>query len=162
MGPGSLFVDPDTHPAGEALGPLGGSGERRVDKIAFELVENVGAPVTTGCRTLFATHYHELTELADTKQAVANYNVAVREWNEEIIFLHKILPGAADKSYGIQVARLAGLPKPVVERAKSILSHLELHSVKPEAKKQGPKAKNTVQDEMPRPAAPQMDLFSDF
>jgi DNA mismatch repair protein MutS len=117
---------------------------------------------TIGCRTLFATHYHELTDLANTKQAVANYNVAVREWNEEIIFLHKILPGAADKSYGIQVARLAGLPKPVVERAKSILSHLELHSVKPEAKKQGPKAKNTVQDEIPRPAAPQMDLFGDF
>ncbi|MES2475949.1 MAG: DNA mismatch repair protein MutS [Verrucomicrobiota bacterium] len=117
---------------------------------------------TIGCRTLFATHYHELTDLANTKQAVANYNVAVREWNEEIIFLHKILPGAADKSYGIQVARLAGLPKPVVERAKSILSHLELHSVKPEAKKQGPKAKNTVQDDMPRPAAPQMDLFADF
>ncbi len=117
---------------------------------------------TIGCRTLFATHYHELTDLANTKAAVANYNVAVREWNEEIIFLHKILPGAADKSYGIQVARLAGLPKPVVERAKSILSHLELHSVKPEAKQQGPKAKNTVQDALPRPNAPQMDLFADF
>ena len=119
---------------------------------------------TIGCRTLFATHYHELTDLANTKSAVANYNVAVREWNEEIIFLHKILPGAADKSYGIQVARLAGLPKPVVERAKSILSHLELHSVKPEAKKQGPKAKNMVQDQndLPKPNAPQMDLFADF
>ena len=119
---------------------------------------------TIGCRTLFATHYHELTDLANTKQAVANYNVAVREWNEEIIFLHKILPGAADKSYGIQVARLAGLPKAVVERAKSILSHLELHSVKPEAKKQGPKAKNMVQDQddLPKPNPPQMDLFADF
>ncbi len=119
---------------------------------------------TIGCRTLFATHYHELTDLANTKAAVANYNVAVREWNDEIIFLHKILPGAADKSYGIQVARLAGLPKPVVERAKSILSHLELHSVKPEAKKQGPKAKNTVQDQniMPKPNPPQMDLFAEF
>ena len=117
---------------------------------------------TIGCRTLFATHYHELTDLANTKQAVANYNVAVREWNEEIIFLHKILPGAADKSYGIQVARLAGLPKLVVERAKSILSHLELHSVKPEQKKQGPKAKNTVQDEFPKPNPPQLDLFADF
>ena len=119
---------------------------------------------TIGCRTLFATHYHELTDLANTRPAVANYNVAVREWNEEIIFLHKILPGAADKSYGIQVARLAGLPKPVVERAKSILSHLELHSVKPDAKKQGPKAKNMVQDQnvLPRPNAPQMDLFADF
>ena len=117
---------------------------------------------TIGCRTLFATHYHELTDLANTRQAVANYNVAVREWNEEIIFLHKILPGAADKSYGIQVARLAGLPKPVVERAKSILSHLELHSVKPEAKSQGPKAKNTVQDALPKPNPPQLDLFGEF
>jgi len=114
------------------------------------------------CRALFATHYHELTDLANTKPAVANCNVAVREWNDEIIFLHKILPGAADKSYGIQVARLAGLPKPVVERAKSILSHLELHSIKPEAKSQGPKAKNTVQDAMPTAQSPQLDLFADF
>ncbi|MGD9419065.1 MAG: DNA mismatch repair protein MutS [Verrucomicrobiota bacterium JB025] len=112
----------------------------------------------TSCRTLFATHYHELTDLSNTKPAVANYNVAVREWNEEIIFLHKILPGAADKSYGIQVARLAGLPKPVVERAKSILSHLELHSVKPEAKKRGPKAKNTKQPTLPEPNPPQLDF----
>jgi DNA mismatch repair protein MutS len=116
----------------------------------------------TGSRTLFATHYHELTDLSNTKPAVANYNVAVREWNEEIIFLHKILPGAADKSYGIQVARLAGLPKQVVDRAKAILSHLELHSVKPEAKKQGPKAKNTAQTTFPQANPPQMDLFSNF
>ncbi len=130
--------------------------------IAWSVAEHLHD--TIGCRTLFATHYHELTDLANTKSAVANYNVAVREWNEEIIFLHKILPGAADKSYGIQVARLAGLPKSVVERAKSILSHLELHSVKPEAKKQGPKAKNMVQDQndFPKPNAPQMDLFADF
>ena len=128
--------------------------------IAWAVAEHLHDSI--GCRTLFATHYHELTDLANTRPAVANYNVAVREWNEEIIFLHKILPGAADKSYGIQVARLAGLPKPVIERAKSILSHLELHSVKPEAKTQGPKAKNMVQDDMPRPAAPQMDLFADF
>jgi DNA mismatch repair protein MutS len=128
--------------------------------IAWAVAEHLHDSI--GCRTLFATHYHELTDLANTKSAVANYNVAVREWNDEIIFLHKILPGAADKSYGIQVARLAGLPKPVVERAKAILSHLELHSVKPEAKSQGPKAKNTVQDALPRPNAPQMDLFAEF
>ncbi len=130
--------------------------------IAWSVAEHLHD--TIGCRTLFATHYHELTDLANTKSAVANYNVAVREWNEEIIFLHKILPGAADKSYGIQVARLAGLPKSVVERAKSILSHLELHSVKPEAKTQGPKAKNMVQDQgaLPKPNPPQMDLFADF
>ncbi len=76
-------------------------------------------------RTLFATHYHELTKLAEERSGVANFNVAVREWNEQIIFLRKIIPGGADKSYGIQVARLAGLPKEILERAKDILSHLE-------------------------------------
>jgi DNA mismatch repair protein MutS len=76
-------------------------------------------------RTLFATHYHELTELARTRTGVQNFNVAVREWNEQIIFLRKIVPGGADKSYGIQVARLAGLPKAILERAKEILANLE-------------------------------------
>ena len=76
-------------------------------------------------RTLFATHYHELTKLAKERTGVANFNVAVREWNEQIIFLRKIIPGGADKSYGIQVARLAGLPKEILDRAKDILSHLE-------------------------------------
>ena len=117
----------------------------------------------TRCRTLFATHYHELTDLQATRSGVANFNVAVREWNEEIIFLRKILPGAADKSYGIQVARLAGLPKSVLDRAKSILSHLELNSTKPEARSQGPKAKNTRQSEdLPTANPPQMDLFGQF
>jgi len=74
---------------------------------------------------LFATHYHELTKLAEERKGVCNYNVAVREWNEQIIFLRKIVPGGADKSYGIQVARLAGLPKEILDRAKDILSHLE-------------------------------------
>lgn len=113
----------------------------------------------TKCRTLFATHYHELTDLAETRPAVSNYNVAVREWNDEIIFLRKILPGAADKSYGIQVARLAGLPTPIIDRAKDILSHLEMHSAKPDAKKRGPKAKNTRPKDMPEPNPPQLDLF---
>ena len=76
-------------------------------------------------RTLFATHYHELTKLAQERSGVANYNVAVREWNEQIIFLRKIVPGGADRSYGIQVARLAGVPKPILDRAKDILAHLE-------------------------------------
>ncbi len=127
--------------------------------IAWAVAEHLHDQI--GCRTLFATHYHELTDLAAAKQAVENFNVAVREWNDEIIFLHKILPGAADKSYGIQVARLAGLPKPVVERAKSILSHLELNSTKPEAKQQ-PKAKNTKQPDKPEPNPPQLDLFSEM
>jgi DNA mismatch repair protein MutS len=76
-------------------------------------------------RSLFATHYHELTKLAAERQGVCNFNVAVREWNDQIIFLRKIVPGGADKSYGIQVARLAGLPKEILDRAKDILSHLE-------------------------------------
>ena len=76
-------------------------------------------------RTLFATHYHELTKLATERSGVVNFNVAVREWNEQIIFLRKIVPGGADKSYGIQVARLAGLPREILSRAKDILAHLE-------------------------------------
>ncbi|MEA3188338.1 MAG: mismatch repair protein MutS [Chthoniobacter sp.] len=76
-------------------------------------------------RTLFATHYHELTELEMTRAGVKNFNVAVREWNDQIIFLRKIVRGGADKSYGIQVARLAGLPPEVIGRAKEILANLE-------------------------------------
>ncbi len=77
------------------------------------------------CRTVFATHYHELTSLAGSLPGLRNYNVAVREWEEQLVFLHKILPGPADKSYGIHVARLAGVPTAVVERAKQILAQLE-------------------------------------
>jgi len=77
------------------------------------------------CRTLFATHYHELTELAELFTNVANCNVAVREWMDEVVFLHKILPGGTDKSYGIHVAKLAGVPKPVLERSQEILEELE-------------------------------------
>ena len=76
-------------------------------------------------RTLFATHYHELTELAMTLNGVRNYNIAVKEWNDQVIFLRKIVEGGADKSYGIQVARLAGLPGGVIERAREVLANLE-------------------------------------
>ncbi len=79
----------------------------------------------TGCRTLFATHYHELTDLAQSLSGVKNLNVAVREWQDDVIFLHKIVDGSADKSYGIHVARLAGVPKEVIERSKDILAQLE-------------------------------------
>ncbi len=78
-----------------------------------------------GCRTLFATHYHELTEMERSREGVGNLNVAVREWDDQVIFLHQIVPGAADKSYGIHVARLAGVPSEVIERAKDILAQLE-------------------------------------
>ncbi|MFQ5508949.1 MAG: DNA mismatch repair protein MutS [Leptospirillia bacterium] len=79
----------------------------------------------SGARTLFATHYHELTDLAQTRDGVENVNVQVREWNDEIVFLHKIVSGGADRSYGIQVARLAGLPNTVIERAREVLANLE-------------------------------------
>jgi DNA mismatch repair protein MutS len=78
-----------------------------------------------GCRTLFATHYHELTDLEQSLAGVQNYNVAVREWQDEVVFLHKIVAGAADKSYGIHVARLAGVPREVIGRSKEILAQLE-------------------------------------
>ncbi|MDY0126278.1 MAG: DNA mismatch repair protein MutS, partial [Anaerolineaceae bacterium] len=80
--------------------------------------------------TLFATHYHELTELAELFPGVRNYNVAVTEADEQVIFLHKIVPGAADRSYGIHVAQMAGLPAPVIARANEILKQLEASSGK--------------------------------
>jgi DNA mismatch repair protein MutS len=78
-----------------------------------------------GVKVLFATHFHELTELADRLPAVRNFHVAVREWNDEIVFLHKVRPGSTDRSYGLQVARLAGLPAPVIARARTLLAELE-------------------------------------
>lgn len=78
-----------------------------------------------GIKTLFATHYHELTDLALTKKRVKNYNVAVKEWNDEIIFLRKLVDGGTNRSYGIQVARLAGIPNEVIVRSKKILSNIE-------------------------------------
>ncbi len=78
-----------------------------------------------GVKTLFATHYHELTELAGKKPRVKNYNIAVKEWNDEIIFLRKLVEGGTNRSYGIQVARLAGIPDQVIRRAKKILYHIE-------------------------------------
>lgn len=87
-----------------------------------------------GARTLFATHYHEMVDLQHTHPAVSNWHVEVREWQDEIVFLRKVLPGPADKSYGIQVARLAGLPAPIIERAKQILTHLEMTATAREPK----------------------------
>jgi DNA mismatch repair protein MutS len=92
--------------------------------IAWAVVERLhdAAP---GAKVLFATHFHELTQLADRLAGVRNFHVAVREWNDEIIFLHKVRGGSTDRSYGIQVARLAGLPAPVITRAKALLTELE-------------------------------------
>ena len=107
-------------------------------------------------RSLFATHYHELIKLAEDRKGVCNLNVAVREWNEQIIFLRKIIPGGADKSYGIQVARLAGLPKEILNRAKEILAHLESSSrAQAEPKRRGKKSAKP----MPESQKPQLDLL---
>jgi len=93
--------------------------------IAWAVVEYLHDQPSLRPKTLFATHYHELTELALTKERVKNYNVAVSEWNNEIIFLRKIVEGGTNRSYGIQVARLAGIPQKVIDRAKEILLTLE-------------------------------------
>jgi DNA mismatch repair protein MutS len=108
-------------------------------------------------RTFFATHYHELTKLAAERKGVANYNVAVREWNEQIIFLRKIIPGGADKSYGIHVARLAGVPKEILDRARDILDHLEKPNGTAETQK--PTRGKRNKKSMPVSQKPQMDLF---
>ena len=95
--------------------------------LAWAITEHLHNQV--GCRALFATHYHELAQLAAKLPGLRNYNVVVREWQDEIVFLHKIAPGSADKSYGIHVARLAGVPEEVLERAREVLTELEMHPV---------------------------------
>jgi len=126
--------------------------------LAWSIVEHLHHVV--GAKTLFATHYHELTELAARLNRVRNFNVAVREWNDQIVFLRKIVEGGTDKSYGIQVARLAGVPKPVVERAKVILANLEESELTPEgnvrqaSRHRAERAK--LQQLVP---PPQLDLF---
>jgi DNA mismatch repair protein MutS len=91
--------------------------------IAWAVTEHVHEHI--GCKTVFATHYHELTQLADELPAVRNYNVAVREVGEQILFIHRLQPGGADRSYGIEVGRLAGLPRSVIDRAREMLTLLE-------------------------------------
>ena len=93
--------------------------------IAWAVAEYLHDKEDVRAKTLFATHYHELTELELTMERIKNYHVSVKEWKEDIIFLRKIVPGASDQSYGIHVARLAGIPLPVIERAKEILFNLE-------------------------------------
>ena len=93
--------------------------------IAWAVIEHLHPKDAAGPRTLFATHYHELTQLAKTLDRLENYSVAVKEWNDDIVFVRQVVKGAADRSYGIQVARLAGLPTTVIDRAKTILERLE-------------------------------------
>ena len=93
--------------------------------LAWAVAEHLATDPKLRPKTLFATHYHELTDLADATPGVVNFHVAAREWKDDIVFLRKIVPGRSDRSYGIQVARLAGLPQPVVDRAREILAALE-------------------------------------
>jgi len=119
--------------------------------LAWAVSEYIASHVK--CRTLFATHYHELTELEDLLAPAANLNVAVREWADEIVFLHKIVPGGTDRSYGVHVARLAGVPKGVVDRAKQILPQLQAHLA------EGLKLPELAR--RAKHAAAQMSLFAD-
>jgi DNA mismatch repair protein MutS len=126
--------------------------------LAWSIVEHLHNQV--GAKTLFATHYHELTELAQRLPRLKNFNVAVREWRDQIVFLRKIVEGGTDKSYGIHVARLAGVPKEVLERAKVILGNLEESELTPEGTVRQSARRQQDRDKLKQLAPPpQMDLF---
>jgi len=111
--------------------------------IAWAVAEHLHDAPGLGARTLFATHYHELIELADSMPRMRNAHFEVREWGSEVVFLRRLVPGGASRSYGIQVARLAGLPEPVIARAREVLAGLE-----------APRAASD------HPAPPQLPLFA--
>ena len=125
--------------------------------LAWSIVEHLHNQV--GAKTLFATHYHELTELSARLPRLKNFNVAVREWHDSIVFLRKIVEGGTDKSYGIQVARLAGVPKPVLERAKQILGNLEESELTPEGNVRQPRKQHDREKLKSLAPTPQLDLF---
>jgi DNA mismatch repair protein MutS len=127
--------------------------------IAWAVTEHIHNNPKIGSKTLFATHFHELTELAKFLPRVKNYNVAVKEWGDEVIFLRKIVPGGCDDSYGIQVARLAGIPKQVLERAKEILAELENGEVRQQRVPQGLNHFGSGQAK-PKPVSYQLSIFS--
>jgi DNA mismatch repair protein MutS len=103
--------------------------------IAWAVAEHVNGSI--GAKTLFATHYHELSELGKTVRGIRNYTVQVKEWEDRVVFLRKVIPGESDRSYGVYVAELAGLPKAVVDRARDVLSNLE--RVREMSRPEGPK-----------------------
>jgi len=121
--------------------------------IAWAAAEHIHDRISA--RTLFATHYHEIAQLAATLSGVRNYNVAVREWQGEVVFLHHIVPGHTDQSYGIHVAQLAGVPREVVDRARDILAHLEQNAVGPDEQPSfAPR-----REDVPHPKQLQIPLF---
>jgi DNA mismatch repair protein MutS len=134
--------------------------------LAWSVAEALADSARIGARTLFATHYHELTELAKTHPGVRNYNVAVRERGDEILFLRKIIEGGSDRSYGLHVARLAGIPRAIITRAQEVLARLE-SGMSSEGKPAGEESANLQSDIDPTLPPPhpvlnevrQMDLF---
>jgi DNA mismatch repair protein MutS len=127
-----------------------GRGTSTLDglSLAFAISEHIAGSVK--CRTMFATHYHELTDLSRQYKGVRNLNVAVREWQDQVVFLHRIVEGGTDRSYGIHVARLAGIPKAVLNRARELLGQLAVQHVNQAASRKRSSAE-----------ANQMDLFGD-
>lgn len=133
--------------------------------IAWALAEYILDRGHLGARTLFATHYHEMTQLETIRDGIKNYTVLVREKDQDVLFLRKIIPGKADRSYGIQVAKLAGIPKPVLDRAKNILYQLEQDTSSNNVSLSDDSVKSPNEDSTPKPhvileEVKQMDLFS--
>lgn len=129
--------------------------------IAWSVTEHVHNVLQ--CKTIFATHYHELTQLADELVAVRNYNVSVREVGDQVLFLHRLQPGGADRSYGIEVGRLAGLPAEVIGRAREVLRLLEGEQLVPALRRRAAGGGSTVGagvEPAPRTAGPQLGLFA--
>jgi len=121
--------------------------------LAWSIVEYIHNNPKVAAKTLFATHYHELTELENVLPRVKNFNIVVKEWNDKIIFLRKIERGSADQSYGIQVARLAGVPEKVIRRAKQILHNLEEHEISPQG------LSKTAKKQLSNYYSNQLDIF---
>jgi DNA mismatch repair protein MutS len=125
-----------------------GRGTSTLDglSLAWAIAEHIALEVKS--RTLFATHYHELTDLARRIGGVRNFNVAVREWEDQVVFLHRIVEGGTDRSYGIHVARLAGIPPEVLARARQLLSELAVQHVGSATAPKGPRAPHQDQMEL--------------
>jgi DNA mismatch repair protein MutS len=130
-----------------------GRGTSTLDglSLAWAVAEHLAA---RGPRCLFATHYHELTELAEQHDEIRNLNVTVREWQDQVVFLHRIVPGAADRSYGIHVARIAGLPSDIVKRADELLNQLAVNHIN--------ESPSTASPETTDHRSAQMSLFTEY
>jgi DNA mismatch repair protein MutS len=137
-----------------------GRGTSTLDglSLAWAIAEHIAGVLQ--CRTLFATHYHELTDLADRYTGVKNLNVSVREWDDQVVFLHRIVEGGTDRSYGIHVARLAGVPKEVLDRARQLLGELAVqHIARPKISRRGNRAVEKDPNQMALFVDPAVELM---